>query len=239
MRLFLRSDYGTGTLIQSPMYSGGEAVSRITALGRSFGALQGALILAGLVAAVREQRWYLWFALSAFLVAGVGFVSVANMDLVNDIARWVLGRFFLLSHVVLAPLAAAGVLLLARLARFGLPWPTPSAAAGVVAAAALAVAGVGVVSNYDRIDESDNHIARHFGEDILATAPPGSVLLLRGDHEVGPILYLQAVEGLRTDVTVVPLGIWRTFCVPAVRNPGTPESHFRSTGRPAIRSREH
>ena len=210
VRLFLRSDYGTGTLVQSPLYSGGGAVSRIAALGGSFGALQGALILAGLVAAVREQRWYLWFALSAFLVAGVGFVSIANMELANDIAEWVLGRFFLLSHVVLAPLAAAGVLLLARLARRGLPWLTPSAAEGAVAAAALVVIGVGVVSNYHRIDESDNHIARHFGEDILATVPPGGVLLLRGDHEVGPILYLQAVEGLRTDIIIVPLGIWRS-----------------------------
>jgi hypothetical protein len=64
-----------------------------------------------MVQVYRHQRWYLWFSLIAFVCAGPFFVWITNLNLATaPSALFVLQRFFLLLHVVLAPLLAFGVL---------------------------------------------------------------------------------------------------------------------------------
>src|SRR6185503_15621277 len=69
----------------------------------------------------------------------------------------------------------------------------------------------GAVRTYPAIDQSRNDVARNFAEDVLATLEPHSVLFAWGDETVFPVAYLQAVEGRRPDVTLVMLGVFRSF----------------------------
>ncbi len=203
--LIRRRAYGTGHLVSVAEYMGGSGLARIVALIRSFGPMTGTLALLGAVGAYRRQRWYFWFSLIAFLCVGPFFVWITNLNLATaPSALFVLQRFFLLSQVVLAPLLAFGVLLIAQVIARYLPtltvWPLRLAAAGCLLAVAFLV-----LSNYRRLDQSRNFIARHFGEDVFATIEPGSILLITGDAVVFPLLYLQNVDGVGQGTTLIVL----------------------------------
>src|SRR5262249_33636523 len=72
-----------------------------------------------------------------------------------------------------------------------------------VAGAAFAVAAIELGVTYRAIDRSNDHVAHDFVRDILATAEPNTVLLAGGDHIILPLAYVQGVEHVRPDVTVV------------------------------------
>jgi len=196
-----RQHFGSGQLINSPKYQGGSPADRIVALGASFGLLAGLLVVAGAVQAWRRARWYFWFSALAFAFAGPIFAAYANMDLSVPLSKYVLERFYLLPQVVLAPLMAFGVMLAAELAPRA-RWLAPTAVL-------LAVLG-GVIANYREIDQSRNHVARRFAEDIFATLAPGSILAVDGDEVIMPLAYLQDVEGCRRDVALVIMPLLHT-----------------------------
>jgi hypothetical protein len=202
--LLRRESYGTANLVSPGGFSGGSPLARVEALLTSFGWLSGFLVVAGWIEARRRARVYFWFASLAFLFAGPAFVAYANMNLDAPQALYVLERFFILPRVVVAPLTAFGVVLVGRaLSRFHAslrPRAVPLTAVAVIAASTFAA-----WQHYAAIDQSRNHVARHFGEDILTTLPPGALLLAGGDHIVLPLVYLQAVERQRPDVTIVLL----------------------------------
>jgi hypothetical protein len=64
-----------------------------------------------------------------------------------------------------------------------------------------------VAANFAAMDQSRNVFFRDHGRAILDSAPPEAVLLVSSDEAVGGVRYLQAVEGLRPDVSVVPTGL--------------------------------
>src|SRR5215831_11111912 len=133
MAVITRKHFGSGQLINAPQFQGGEPLSRILALVLSFTLPGGILLLLGIVRAYRRQRWYFWFTLLGFAFAGLAFVAYANINLAVALTQFVLERFFLLSHVVVAPLMALGVVLAAEL--------VGRLSAGVRARADLLVAG--------------------------------------------------------------------------------------------------
>jgi dolichyl-phosphate-mannose-protein mannosyltransferase len=198
----LRQSYGTGQLVSDPVLQGGSAVERVAALFFSFTPLEGALVLLGAAAAWRRMRWYFWFSLLAFAFTGPAFAAYANINLSLGSTPFVLERFFLLPHVVVAPLMSLGVMflgeLLARLSR-----ARPRLVEEIAAVAIVLASIGGAVVSYTALDQSGNHVARRFGEDILATLPRDSILIVGGDHAVLPVAYLQAVERSRPDVTLV------------------------------------
>jgi len=204
VHLITRKDYGSHRLVSTPGYGGGSHFLRIIALCRSFGPLAAVLIALGAFSAWQSRRWYFWFSLVAFVFAGPFFVWISDLDIATaPSALFVLQRFFLLSHVVVAPLLAFGVLFVAE--TIPLLVPAVRAASLPIVAGTLFVVAVGIVAaNYRRIDQSTNSIARRFGEDVFATANPGSVLLGTGDGVMIPLIYLQTVEGLGQDVTLIP-----------------------------------
>ncbi|HEX6851467.1 MAG TPA: DUF2723 domain-containing protein [Candidatus Polarisedimenticolaceae bacterium] len=69
-------------------------------------------------------------------------------------------------------------------------------------AAALLVAGVPFVANLGALDRRTFTAARDYGRDILATVPPGGILVFEGDDGFLP-WYLQHLGGERPDVTLV------------------------------------
>jgi hypothetical protein len=75
----------------------------------------------------------------------------------------------------------------------------------VVTATCFAAIAISVAANYRRIDQSRNFIARHFGEDVFSTTRPNSVLLVTGDGLAFPLMYLQKVENIGKETTLVVL----------------------------------
>jgi 4-amino-4-deoxy-L-arabinose transferase-like glycosyltransferase len=199
---FLRKSYGTGRLVSSAALMGGSPIERVLALFESFGWLMGLLLIAGAIGAYRRRRWYFWFSLSAFTFAGLAFAAYANINVEIPISLSVLERFFLLSHVAVAPLIAIGILEVAEGIAAILPGLRARAKAVVTVITLLIAAGV-AFEKYSALDQRDNHIASRLGQDVLATLEPGSILLAGGDEVVLPLLYVQTVERFRPDVTLV------------------------------------
>ncbi|PYL15428.1 MAG: hypothetical protein DMF46_06100 [Verrucomicrobia bacterium] len=201
--LIARKSYGSRRLVGTASYMGGSPFARIIALCTFFGPVAGTLILLGAVQAYRRQRWYFWFSLIAFLCVGPLFAWITNLNIATaPSALFVLQRFFLLPQVVVAPLIAFGVLLIAEVIASSAP-ALPTRPLPLVAGALLIVLVVSVVTNYRRIDQSRNRIARSFGEDVLATVEPHAILLTTGDGVAIPLMYLSIAERKRPDVALI------------------------------------
>ena len=203
--LILRRSYGSTQLVNTPGYTGGTPWPRLSALFLSFGVLGGILICAGAIESFRTRRWFFCFSLLAFIFAGPFFVWITNLSLTTaPSGLFVLQRFFLLSHVVLAPLIAFGILGIGkRIARVAPK--SPISALGLTALVCFVAIAASVALNYRKLDQSRNLIARRFGEDVFNLARPHSILLASGDGFAFPLLYLQKVEHARPDVTLVVL----------------------------------
>ena len=203
VRHVLRSEYGTGTLLANPNFVGGSAQDRILALLAALDPVQWILLVAGGVYAWRVQRWLATYLLIGFVLAGPAFAVYSQAKLVEDVARAILERFFLMSHVVVAPLAGYAVLWAAGLAaRVRLPERAMKAALPILAAAAALAL---VPLSYRDVDQSTNRVARSFGEDILGTLKQRTIFLAAGDPVVYTVQYLQTIEGLNADVAVIVL----------------------------------
>ncbi len=202
----LRREYGTAQLASNPDVAGGSPLPRIASLLGSYPALEAALALAGALVAYRRAPRYLWFSLVAFVATGPAFATYANLDIAKSVVLpEILERFFLLPHVVTAPLVAFGLdgareVAAALDRRVGEAAASLAGVALVVASAAIQLPGV---------DQRDNRAARHYGEDILATLGAGGILLVNGDAATFALAYLQAVEHEREDVAVVALPLLR------------------------------
>jgi hypothetical protein len=203
--LIARRGYGSTKLVNTVGYTGGPPGPRLAALMRSFGAVASFLVVLGAVEAFCRARWYFWFSLVAFVFAGPFFVWISDLNLATaPSGLFVLQRFFLLPRVVLAPLVAFGVVALARfVARATVA--NDLLAGRIVAATCLATIVVSIATNYQRIDQSRNFIARRFAEDVFNTVPSHSILLVSGDGFAFPLIYLQKVEHVGTDSTLVVL----------------------------------
>jgi len=201
----LRRGYGTTSLLGTSRFAGGLPQT-LLALAGSFTPVELILVALGVVRGSRTQRPFVVFALVAFAFAGPAFLIVSNVSVAEEFARTIVQRFFLLSHVVLAPLGALGVVLLAE--AFGRATRRPEAIALSAGLAAVAAIAVGAVS-FAGIDESMDRTARTYAEDLLASTPRGSLLLASGDPVVFPLRYLLTTEHQRPDVTLVILPLMR------------------------------
>jgi hypothetical protein len=103
--------------------------------------------------------------------------------------------FFVLGFWAWGVWAGIGAVRLAR--RLALPsW------IGVV------VAALPIALNWSAVDrrgEPEAGMARELASALLEPLPPRTVLFVSGDNDTYPLWYVQAVEGLRRDVTVVTL----------------------------------
>ncbi len=71
------------------------------------------------------------------------------------------------------------------------------------AAPILAVALVPFLFNFARADRTGDSAARDWAYNILQSVEPYAVLFTNGDNDTFPLWYLQEVEGIRRDVTVI------------------------------------
>ena len=71
------------------------------------------------------------------------------------------------------------------------------------AAALLALGLIPFVFNFSHADRSDERAARNWAHNMLQSVEPYAVLFTYGDNDTFPLWYLQEVEGIRRDVTVI------------------------------------
>jgi 4-amino-4-deoxy-L-arabinose transferase-like glycosyltransferase len=183
-------------------YEGGSVWPRIATLCFSFGAPMGLLALLGMIRTYRRCRWYFWFSLLAFGSTGLFFAIISNSNLNIPSAAWVLERFFLLPEVAVAPLVALGVVMIADLVASSAP-ALRNKSLPIIAGALGLVLVVSLFTNYRRIDQSRNNVARNYGEDVLASLEPGTILFAGADAYMFPLIYLTMAEKMRPDVTLV------------------------------------
>ncbi len=200
--LITRQNYGTVHLTSSS-HQGGSALDRVFALCVFFGPLMGSLGLLGLVHAYRRRRWYFWFTLLAFTCAGPFFAIMTNLNLASTPQTiFVLERFFLLPMVITAPVCALGIVAVGELISAYAPKLLLGRSPVAIGAVAIVLL-IGLLANYRRTDQSRNHLARTYAQDVFATVEPGTILLVTGDGLSLPLLYLNVVERTRPDVTLI------------------------------------
>lgn len=200
---FMRTGYGdllagNGSERGIPFSSKGILLSRVLRDEMAMTALLLAS-LGFLLGAFRAWRRPLIIAVSLSLFLGV--VALPALLTWNDTAFSTASNrvFFIPLIALLAALAGYGAQVLARFPGLGwLPW------------AAVLLAAGGVAIRFPAIDQRANHAATDVARAFLTPLPPQSNLIVPDGQILMPILYLQTLENVRSDVAVdEPKGIWR------------------------------
>jgi hypothetical protein len=114
----------------------------------------------------------------------------------DQLSRGIVARFYILPSIPIGILAAAGAWwILAR---------ATTARAGAVACAALLAAPVAAAAvHYGTADQSGNHVAIRYAEDVVSSLPPNALLIMTGDENDTSVDYLQYVAHVRRDVVAL------------------------------------
>jgi hypothetical protein len=163
--------------------------------------LPGALVLLGWIVAFGTATRRSLGLLGFYLCSSLGAVVYFNLP-----AHYFRGmdRHYLPSLVILAPLLAVGAAALLRVAARAPRGVRHVLFAGLGALFVL-VPLDSWLANHLACDLSRVRFAETYTRDVLEPLPPQAILLTNGDNDTFPLWYLQRVEGVRTDVTVVNL----------------------------------
>ena len=166
------------------LFGASPFIEELKRAGSFFTMLPANLGIAALAAPVglwmlfRRGGWLLAGGLLYIVVCCIGFCSKYN---ITDISV-----YFLPAFAMLALAAARGFDLLPP----RIVW------------LALLLGLVNVPLQYRSNDLSSVWLGEQYGKDLLAQAKPGAVILTRGDVDTNTLVYLQAIKGLRPDVSI-------------------------------------
>ena len=132
--------------------------------------------------------------LVAYLIV---FNALSNLPLGVPLLFEVQARFWQTPNLIVFVLAGIGFATVSA-------W-LPRGPVAVTASATIAVAVVAaqVYINWSPMDESRMRWVDGYGRSMLAAAPPGALILTRGDLTTNTIHYLRHAEGVRPDVRIV------------------------------------
>ncbi|HEX6913184.1 MAG TPA: DUF2723 domain-containing protein [Longimicrobium sp.] len=80
----------------------------------------------------------------------------------------------------------------------------------LAAASVMAIALVPTATNAMYATRGGDYAARDFAYNVLQSVEPYGVLITNGDNDTFPLWYLQEVEGIRRDVTVIVMSYFNT-----------------------------
>jgi hypothetical protein len=194
----LRREYGTFQLAVTGITQGGapgatlaawasEALEQVGVWGAPLPLLGAAVVLRG----ARKAPFGAVLLVPAVLAVGA-LVVLGNLPVSDPLHREIVSRFWQMPGLIVSVLCGVGVgEIEARFSR---------AAAAVVA---LAVTLGPVPFHWGPVSRHGNTLVRSYGSEILRAAPPGALLLTKGDLITNGVRYLQTVEGMRPDVRVL------------------------------------
>ncbi len=90
------------------------------------------------------------------------------------------------------------------------PTPATSSRSYALASPILLLALLPLALNWQRADRSSDYAARDWAYNLLMSTEPYAVLFTNGDNDTFPLWYLQEVEGIRRDVTVIVMSYLNT-----------------------------
>lgn len=167
------------------------------------------LALAGLWAAYRADRWSAISLGVLVLTLTFGLVYYLNFKYGYSLAPEITGPG---THEVRERdyFFVAGFMVVGVLAGIGLAWCWGAAATLVrhrrrrwITAPVLGVVLLPLVFNAPWASRRGDWAARDWAYDLLMSVEPYGVLFTNGDNDTFPLWYLQEVEGIRQDVTVI------------------------------------
>jgi hypothetical protein len=229
----LRREYGTFQLAPSGIAGAPDSGETVGAWARDLVEQIGwwglPLALAGAVASLRASRETRLGAVAiAVPLLAVGVMAVlGNLPVRDALHRGIVARFWQQPDVFFFAWCGFGVAWLEpRLPRWGV-WTLAGGLA--VLPAAL---------RFHTMDRHTSTLVRSYGAEILRAAPPGALLVTKGDLITSSIRYLQAIEATRPDVRLVDqellgdawyrplvLGAHPEILIPGPRYmPGAPDS---------------
>ncbi len=196
----LRREYGTFQLAPSGIAGASDGAQTARAwwsdLLEELGGWGVPLAAFGVVHTARRDTTRLVLASIASVVLAVGvMVGLGNLPVSDGLHRGIVARFWQQPTVHVCAWAGLGFGWLAG-------WLGPRwRAARLAFAAALAI--VPAATRFRAMDRHTSTLVRSYGAEILRAAPPGALLVTKGDLITSPLRYLQAVEGQRPDVRVI------------------------------------
>ena len=155
----------------------------------------------------RKDRVSWWYLFSLFVTLSIGLVLYLNfkygysiLDPLGDLsAHEVRERdyFFIVSFSVWGLWAGMGITVLWRKLAGELMKGYRKAAP------ILVIAAIPLVLNWPWASRAGDYSARDWAYNLLMSAEPYGVIFTNGDNDTFPLWYLQEVEGIRQDVTVI------------------------------------
>lgn len=157
-----------------------------------FGWMGLPLLVAGIIISLRTVSRNLNLSLLT-LYLGSTFVLLMLLDFeYRHISRAVFKPYPVIAYLALAFWFALGVVALSRIAARFAGWASPF----IIIVSVLLVILPNFAENYRR----DTRLVSKYGEAVLNSLPPDSILFVRGDNQTGVIGYLHHVKKIRTDI---------------------------------------
>ncbi|MDX1623249.1 MAG: DUF2723 domain-containing protein [Gemmatimonadota bacterium] len=160
------------------------------------------------------------FFLFVYLATSLGLIVYLNFPLGNTQAPEVTGLmrevrerdyFFVVSFVFLGLWAGVGVFaVVGEAVRRWAEERARQAPTVAVLIALLLVPATVFALNFHRADRRGNWVPRDFAYNVLQSLEPWAIVFTNGDNDTFPLWYLQEVEGVRRDVTIVNLALLNT-----------------------------
>lgn len=156
------------------------------------------LPLLGAYALWKRSRLLCGFLVLIALTMSLGFAVLTNFDIDRQ-SVWLNSVFWIPAYLAAAILLGVALDWLssnARLGRFRQPTLWLTASACVI---------LPLMTHASTNNRSDYYFADDYGRNILATLEPDAIIFPTADHATFPVLYIQAAEGLRPDITIADI----------------------------------
>ena len=197
----LRRDY-TETRVTAPRTIARQAalaLNLIRVSAAQFTPFLVPLVLLGALECFRRRRASFFLLAPLLVLTSYGFVWLLNRTPGRE--------HFYLSRVFFLPAHAVAALWIAMALRAGSLWLGRKLDGRLFLKPLLVGVGALLVllpllTHFRRNDRSGDYLAYDWCRNILESLEPDAIIVPTADHSTFPLIYLQAVEGLRPDVTI-------------------------------------